>query len=220
MLMRFSIPQLFRKKIKAADLFKTCLYVSIFLHGIGYAGYYLSSLPKEINSDDISNLKKETIDVDFEIPPELPPELVGGTTRPAPIEKQEWIEGKSKDAPDQDDGNINTNALSGDGTDKDGYLYSYRGDKSPSVIIDFDLKKYFPKEAKFANITKKTVVVLVQVDEDGTLKNARIVSGKAGYGFDEAAMEIVHRVRFSPGYVGGRPVKMSHKVPIAFVLED
>ena len=161
-------------------------------------------------------MKVENVDVDFE---DIPPELIGGTSTPAAVEKQEWVEGSNKDADDVEEEDINLNAVSGDGTDKDGFLFSFNGDKPPTPIIDFDLKKYFPKAARDANVTSKTVVLMVQVDADGRLITARVVSGKAGYGFNEAALKVVHRIRFSPGYVKGRPTKMVHRLPIQFVLE-
>ncbi len=201
-------------KIRKTDLFKLCLYISIFLHLTGFLSYYIATLPVEISSDDV---KVENMDIDFN---EIPPELIGGTSSPAPVEKQEWVEGKNKNADDPSDEDINPNAVSGNGTDKDGYLFSYNGDKVPTARIDFDLKQFFPPAAKAANITNKVVVVLIQVEEDGKLTSAKIVSGKAGYGFDEAALKIVNLARFSPGYIAGKPVKMSHRLPVQFTLDD
>lgn len=191
------------------------LFLSVFLHFSVYAAYYISTIieSQEVDSDSI----KQDVDVNFE---EIPPELIGGTSSPAPVEKQEWVEGKNKNGDDPIDDDINVNAVSGNGTDKDGYLFSFNGDKVPTPIIDFDLKQFFPAAAKAANITEKTVVILVQIDETGQLKSAKIASGKAGYGFDEAAIKIINMARFSPGYVAGKPVKMSHRVPINFTLDE
>lgn len=191
------------------------LTLSIFLHFSVYAAYYISTIieMEEIDSDSI----KQDVDVNFE---EIPPELIGGTSSPAPVEKSEWVEGKKDSGDDPIEDDINVNAVSGNGTDKDGYLFSFNGDKVPTPIIDFDLKQFFPPAAKAANITDKTVVVLVQIDETGALKSAKIASGKAGYGFDEAAIKIINLARFSPGYVAGKPVKMSHRVPINFTLDE
>lgn len=191
------------------------LFLSVFLHFSVYAAYYISTIieSQEVDSDSI----KQDVDVNFE---EIPPELIGGTSSPAPVEKQEWVEGKNKNGDDPIDEDINVNAVSGNGTDKDGYLFSFNGDKVPTPIIDFDLKQFFPAAAKAANITEKTVVILVQIDETGQLKSAKIASGKAGYGFDEAAIKIINMARFSPGYVAGKPVKMSHRVPINFTLDE
>ncbi len=203
------------KKIIKNNLFGTMLFLSIFLHFSVYAAYYISTIiePEEIDSDSI----KQDVDVNFE---EIPPELIGGTSSPAPVEKQEWVEGKKETGDDPIMEDININAVSGNGTDKDGYLFSFNGDKVPTPIIDFDLKQFFPAAAKSANITEKTVVILVQIDETGALKSAKIASGKAGYGFDEAAIKIINMARFSPGYVAGKPVKMSHRVPINFTLDE
>ncbi|MBP7280161.1 MAG: energy transducer TonB [Leptospiraceae bacterium] len=197
------------------NLFGTMLALSIFLHFSVYAAYYISTIieMEEIDSDSI----KQDVDVNFE---EIPPELIGGTSSPAPVEKSEWVEGKKDSGDDPIEDDINVNAVSGNGTDKDGYLFSFNGDKVPTPIIDFDLKQFFPPAAKAANITDKTVVVLVQIDETGALKSAKIASGKAGYGFDEAAIKIINLARFSPGYVAGKPVKMSHRVPINFTLDE
>lgn len=201
--------------IASVELFRLCLSISVLLHGAGYAAYLISTAPGEAVSSDEIQLKD--VEVDFE---DFPPELLGGTGSPAPIDKKEWIEGSGKNAPDAADDDVDFNALSGDGTDRDGYLYSFHGDRPPTPIINFDLKSYFPKEARRANITRKTVTVLIQVDEYGKLQSARIVSGRAGYGFDEAAMAIVNRARFAPGYIKGRPTKMNHRLPVTFVLED
>lgn len=196
-------------------VFHICLVGSLFIHTATYAGFRISQLRGE---EVVEDSAFEDVDVSFE---EIPPELIGGTSSPAPIEKQEWVEGSNKDKADEpDNADINPNQLSGNGTDKDGYLFSFNGDKMPSAIIDFDLREYFPPQAKAANIMEKQVILLVQVNEDGSLQSAKIVSGRAGYGFDEAALKLIKRVRFSPGYVQGQPKKMAHRLPITFSLED
>ncbi|ABZ95391.1 energy transducer TonB [Leptospira biflexa] len=196
-------------------VFHICLVASLFVHTATYAGYRISQLRGE---EVVEESTFEDVDVSFE---EIPPELIGGTSSPAPIEKQEWVEGSNKDKADEpDNSDINPNQLSGNGTDKDGYLFSFNGDKMPTAIIDFDLKEYFPPQAKSANIMEKQVILLVQVNEDGSLQSAKVVSGRVGYGFEEAALKLIKRVRFSPGYVQGQPKKMAHRLPITFSLED
>ena len=127
------------KNIIKNNLFATMLSFSIFLHFSVYAAYYISTIiePEEIDSSSI----KQDVDVNFE---EIPPELIGRTSSPAPVEKQDWVEAnkETRDDPILDD--INVNAVSGNGTDKDGYLFSFNGDKVPTPIIDFDLKQFFP----------------------------------------------------------------------------
>ncbi|NCN09482.1 MAG: energy transducer TonB [Leptospira sp.] len=205
-----------KAKIKIFGVFRFCLIASVFLHSSVILGYYIATYVAPVDSEEYVITD---VDVDFE---EIPPELLGGTSSPAPIEKSEWVEGSNKDQSKEapDDSDINPNALNGNGTDKDGFLFSYNGDRPPTFIIDFDLRDYFPDSAKAASITNKMVVVMVQVNEKGELMGAKVVSGKAGYGFDEAAIQIVKRARFAPGYVEGRPTKMAHRLPINFTLED
>lgn len=201
---------------KKLSLYHKCVVVSLSLH-FGIVLLYVILNTNWFNQDDeIPSLT----DVDVEIQ-DIPPELLGGDSSPAPVEKSEWVEGTNKDtSKDADPNDEIKDQLSGDGTDKDGFLFSYRGDKPPTPILDFDLRYYFPASAKAANITEMTVVVEIQVDEKGTLLGSRIVGGKAGYGFDEAAIQIVKRARFSPGLIQGKPVKMNHRLPINFTLED
>lgn len=137
------------------------------------------------------------------------------------IQLQEWIEVKDQNNETSIYEDIDPSAISAANiTDKDGYLYSFNADKVPHPIIDRDLKQFFPQEAKKANIRSQTVVVMVQIDEIGTLKGVKIVSEKSGYGFDEAAIRIINLAKFTPGYVSGRPVKMAHRVPINFTLDE
>ncbi|TGN19654.1 energy transducer TonB [Leptospira idonii] len=196
-------------------LFKFSLLFSVGLHGFVYLSYVIYNLPwwggsyEEVILDDV--------EVDFQEFPQ-----VSSTSSPAPVEKQEWVEGSNKDqnaeVPDNTD--INPNQVSGNGTDKDGYLLYYNGDRPPTPIIDFDLKQYFPEAAKAVNISRKVVVVMIQVDETGQLQGAKIVSGRAGYGFDEAALKITRMARYTPGYNDGKPTKMAYRMPILFDLED
>lgn len=164
------------------------------------------------NSEEIT---MQSVDVDI---PDFPFEPDGKGRGRATPKKNEWIEGtgKGKDLKFEP---IDDRPSGTDDTDEEGYLYSFRGDSPPKPVINFDLKQYFPREARRANIQSKTVIVRIQVDENGTLNNATIISGRAGYGFEDAAIAIVKRARFKPGYIKGRPVRMVHKLPIQFVLE-
>jgi protein TonB len=207
-------------RIKQIDIFKLCLSISILFHSIACGAYLISTLPA-FNEDtiyDAKNFKAAHTDVDFfDIPPA---EIFGGSSNPAPVEKKEWIEGAGKNAPDADNSDLNINRISGTGTDPDGYLSSDMGDHPPIPIIDFDLNRFFPSEAKSANIRRKTIILHMQIDEDGSIKSAKISSPPSGYGFDEAVMKIIHKIRFKPGRVDGKSVKMFMRLPITFVLED
>ena len=191
------------------------MIVSLVLHLMFAGGYFVSH---GIPSSD--NFVESTLDLENrEIEIDIPPELIGGDSRPAPVEKQEWVEGSGKTGADADDKDINTNQISGDGTDKDGYLFSFKGDMPPKAIIDFDVRQYYPPAAKSADIRQYEVVLLLQIDETGSLISANIASGNAPYGFNEQAIKVVKRARFSPGYKDGKRVKMAHYMNVNFVLD-
>ncbi len=205
-----------KHKILIKNLFKVSLVISFVVHISAAGGYFIShSLPSTstIGLENGMDLERPELEID------IPPELIGGDSNPAPVEKQDWVEGSSKTGLDPEEKEINTNQISGDGTDKNGYLFSFNGDMPPKAIVDFDLKQYYPAEAKSANIKEYQVTVLVQIDENGSLISANIASGKAPYGFNEQAIKAVNRMRFSPGYKAGKRVKMAHYLPVTFALE-
>ncbi len=202
-------------KFLIKHLFRLSLIISFIVH-ITAAGSYLitQNLPSSTMSmENAMDLERQEFEID------IPPELIGGDSNPAPVERQDWVEGSSKTGEDPEEKEINTNQISGDGTDKNGYLFSFNGDMPPKEIVDFDLRQYFPAEAKSANIKQYPVTLLLQIDENGTLITANISSGKAPYGFNEQAIKAVKRMRFSPGYKSGKRVKMAHYLTIRFDLE-
>lgn len=204
------------RRILVRHLFRASVAVSFLIHLFFFGGYYISHI-KSSSADEaaLNTFELERPDIEMDIPPEL----IGGDSSPAHVEKDEWLEGSKKDGDDPDDREINTNRISGDGTDKDGYLFSFNGDTPPRAIVDFDLRQYYPQEAKAANIKEYQVTVLVQIDENGGLISSNIASGKAPYGFNDQAIKAVKRMRFSPGYKSGKRVKMAHYLPVTFTLE-
>jgi TonB family protein len=60
------------------------------------------------------------------------------------------------------------------------------------------------------------VGVCVVVEENGGVQDARIKGAKAGYGFDEAAMEAARRATFNPATKNGVRVKMWYDLNINF----
>lgn len=211
-----------RSRIGEMDLFELCLTVSLIIHGAACTAYFVSTLPSFTSDDekiyDAAAMKLKDVEVDFI---DLPPSIqMGGDTNPAPVHKEEWIEGSGTDKPDAESTDVDINRLSGDGTDPDGYMYADLSDHPPVPIIDFDLNRFFPQAAKTANITRKTVLLQIQVNEDGSVRSAKILSPPSGFGFDEAAMKVMQKMRFRPGKIGGRPVKMLVQQSITFVLEN
>ncbi len=210
------IIQVKKRKIKINHLFRLSLAVSFSVHVVLAGSYFFSRfMNASAEQNIVSGFELEHPEIELDIPPEL----IGGDSSPAHVDKNEWIEGKKKEGDDPEEKEINTNQISGDGTDKDGYLFSFNGDAPPRAIVDFDLRQYYPDEARSANIKEYQVTVLVQIDENGALISSNIASGKAPYGFNEQALKAVRRMRFSPGYKSGNRVKMAHYLPVTFTLE-
>jgi TonB family protein len=63
-----------------------------------------------------------------------------------------------------------------------------------------------------------TVTVRVLVDERGRVVDASVKGERAGFGFDESALQAARSARFSPATQGGQPVKMWVDLPIHFKL--
>jgi len=208
--------RLLRSWIKTRDRFTLCVAFSLLLHGSGYAAYFITTRPWE--SSSFEEIEVEQVDAEFL---DIPPELVRfekSDSNPSPVEKKDWVEGSAKDGKDPvDEGE---DRISGTGTDKEGYYFSFSADRLPEPVIDFDLNEYFPREARSASIRRKTVMVMVKIDERGSLRGVELVSERAGFGFDEAALTVVRRMRFRPGRKGGRAVKMLCKLPITFELNQ
>jgi protein TonB len=203
--------------LRYANLFESCLVVSVVIHLALYGVWHIKgSIIPAVSSDEIDFRQ---MDIDFK---EIPPELLGGDTEPAPVEIQDWVEGSNRDKNSTHpvENERDPNAVSGTGTDKEGYLFPVKGDRPPRPVFNFDLKRFFPYEARKASITNRVVVVRVKVDDDGSLISSTVVSGAAGYGFDEAAIEVLRLARFVPGYRNGVPVKMVHDLAVRFVLDD
>jgi len=75
----------------------------------------------------------------------------------------------------------------------------------------------YPQLAKLAGIEGK-VYVLAFLDEVGNVANARVIKG-IGAGCDEAALEAVKIVKFTPARNNGKPVKVQVTIPIVFKLQ-
>ncbi|MCL2025603.1 MAG: energy transducer TonB [Leptospirales bacterium] len=211
------ILSLFGRDIRVGSLFRVGLIISLSIHIVVASAYIVKTYVFGSGVGIVSSaMDLRPIEIDMDIPPEL----LGGRSSPAPVEKQEWVEGQKKTGDDPETEDVSMNKVSGDGTDKDGYLFSFNGDRPPTAIINFDLRRYYPEAAKAANILEYTVTVLVQIDEKGKLISASIASGQAMYGFNDAALKVVNRARFAPGYKEGKPVKMVHHLPIRFILEN
>jgi protein TonB len=75
----------------------------------------------------------------------------------------------------------------------------------------------YPESAKKAGVTGK-VYVLVSINESGGVDQVKVVRG-IGAGCDEAAMNGVKAVKFSPGKNDGSAVKVKLSLSIIFKLD-
>ncbi len=87
----------------------------------------------------------------------------------------------------------------------------------PSLIEKPDF--IFPRAARRNDITEATVVVELLLNEQGEVMNCTIIE-EAGYGFDEATIEVFEGARFTPAYIDGKPVPVIVRIPIHWKLED
>jgi periplasmic protein TonB len=206
------------------DLFQRCFTGSFILHVLVLIIYYGPSIfaftLNDNNAIDAGKIASNAnVDVDFidSLPASI---ILGGDTNPAPVQKEEWVEGTGKDKPDALNTDVNINKLSGTGTDADGYMFADLADRPPIPIIDFNPNDYFPKEARSANIFRQSVKVRLQVNENGSINSSKIISPPAKYGFDEAAIKVVSKIKFRPGKEKGKPKKMWMDYDLIFEFED
>jgi protein TonB len=76
----------------------------------------------------------------------------------------------------------------------------------------------YPRAALEAGVSGK-VLLLLRVDEQGRVTNARVLRG-LGHGLDEAAIVAVKQFTFSPGTTDGRTGPMEIRYTYTFVLDE
>ena len=76
----------------------------------------------------------------------------------------------------------------------------------------------YPEIARKAGIEGRVVVQFI-IDEQGNVVDPVVVRGIGG-GCDEAAIEAVKQVRFTPGRQRGRAVRVRYSLPITFRLSQ
>jgi len=79
-------------------------------------------------------------------------------------------------------------------------------------------KVVYPEFAVRAGI-EGTVHLLVYIDKKGRVTKVEVLKG-IGAGCDEAAIEAVKKVKFTPGKQRGKPVNVKMSIPIRFKLTD
>ena len=76
----------------------------------------------------------------------------------------------------------------------------------------------YPEIARKAGIEGRVVLQFI-VDERGNVVNPIVIRGIGG-GCDEAAIDAIRDVKFTPGMQRGRPVKVQFQLPIVFRLQN
>lgn len=104
----------------------------------------------------------------------------------------------------------------GGGTGARSFLPIYRVDSRPEFLRQAQL--LYPEAARRQN-REGTVIVELDLTEEGWIENARIVRS-AGYGFDEAALNMLQASAFTPARVGGQPVAVRARFTVNFRLKD
>jgi TonB family protein len=100
-----------------------------------------------------------------------------------------------------------------------GYQESQNLTKKPVLKIDFSLKDYFPKAAKEKGIKTGKTIVQIFLNKKGKLVCTSILKKSEGYGFDEAATQIIRKAKFRPGEINGKHVDSVVALPVEFTVE-
>lgn len=113
-----------------------------------------------------------------------------------------------------------------DSIGKDGMVYQFveqmpefpgGSDKVPEYISE---NLHYPDSARNANKEGRVTVRFV-VMEDGSIKDATIMSPRLGYGMEEEVIRVVLAMpKWTPGISNGKAVKVYYTLPITFRLED
>ncbi len=90
-----------------------------------------------------------------------------------------------------------------------------RGVSAPRLISS--QRPEYSDEARLAGIEGE-ILVHVEVGEDG-VPRVHSVTDRLGYGLAAKAIECVHRWRFSPGTLNGKPVPVAATVQVSFRLQ-
>jgi TonB family protein len=87
--------------------------------------------------------------------------------------------------------------------------------KAPEIVAPAE--PAYPEAAKAEGIQGEVTLEL-EISETGEVTDA-VVTGPAGHGFDEAALEAARRLRFSPAEIDGAPAPVRIEYRFRFTLE-
>ncbi|WP_051189447.1 energy transducer TonB [Daejeonella oryzae] len=91
------------------------------------------------------------------------------------------------------------------------------GNKALGKFLGLNLK--YPQAARENNTQGKVYVGFV-VEKSGQLSDLKIIKG-IGYGCDEEALRVLkNSIAWTPGMIGGKPVRTSYTLPITFQVAN
>jgi len=99
--------------------------------------------------------------------------------------------------------------------DEDGPLPIGPGLARPTLL--YKVAPEYPALARHSRLQGRVIVQAV-IARDGTVEDAEIVSS-SNLLFDEAALEAVRQWRYEPALLSGRPVRVTFRVHVEFVLQ-
>ncbi|MCK5154076.1 MAG: TonB family protein [Spirochaetales bacterium] len=94
------------------------------------------------------------------------------------------------------------------------YIPFYRVEKRPEFIHKASLE--YPSQARRMKV-EGTVILEADIDSEGKLIQLRIIKA-AGFGFEEAAAEMLKESSFTPAVMDGRPVGVRMRFTIKFEI--
>ncbi|MBI9103048.1 MAG: TonB family protein [Spirochaetales bacterium] len=94
------------------------------------------------------------------------------------------------------------------------FLPFYRVEKRPEFIAQAELE--YPSQARRQRV-EGTVILEADIDADGTIVRINVVK-VAGFGFDQAASEMLKASTFSPAFMDGRAVPVRMRFTVKFEL--
>ncbi len=212
------------------NLFREAVAASVLLHfAIFHAGEITKRLPvKKTIEIDITNMGRmsSTLAPPMRAPaPPAPKPAVqpkawvapkkNETVAPAPVPTKSAAPTPPEPPPPQPPAGSGEIGI-GTGEGGEGQLARLPQLKNLSDLAAIQ-KRFYPEKAREDG--REAVVVLdIHIDEEGSVTGAEIVqSGDPD--FEQAAIRVVKLLRFTPAYVGSRPVAVKMRQAIQFKLE-
>jgi len=93
-------------------------------------------------------------------------------------------------------------------------------DKMPEIkggLSSFYKKVKYPKKARRKGVSGRVYLQLI-VDKNGDVQNPKVIRG-IGSGCDDAAIDAIKKVSFTPGKLNGEIVKVKYSLPVTFKIQ-